>query len=704
VPRDDSACRGSRHPVRPTNVADHVTESTGTIIKPIPYISARRVACIRALLPVIAAFIVYLVLSVSLFGSSHGLSRAYIGVGTDPLSFIWALNWWPWSLAHGINPFVTRFIWYPTDVNLTWVTSVPAAAFLALPVTLLWGAVASWNVLALLAPPLGALSAFLLTRYLTRSFVASLVGGYVFGFSTYEIAHLLGHMNLYLTFVPPLLVLAALARRRGEWTGKRFVITTTLLLLLQVGLSTEIFATVFVFGGATWLVFLLFAKAQDRAALWRLAWEIGLATALVAVFGAPFFYYVVVGAQLLPEVINSPQTYSVDLLNFLVPTPITRLGQTVFSDMAGRFPGNFSESSGYLGLPLIVALGASFRNADRHRLPLGILILLFAVCSLGPSLWINGVQTGVWLPWRIALNVPIIRHALPGRFTMFVFLATAVAIAAWLAGRGSVPAKLSRYALAGIGCLFLLPNRIPWTPLPSVPFFTPQQIARAFPAGENVIVLPFGETGPGMLWQLESGMYFTQTGGYFGTPPTTFAPDTETMQALLSGNPLGNFANNISAFAAVHQVSEVLAGPGTPTALLAGLNALHWQARDMGDVRIFHVPEGRNLHYVDVRGDYWGTTSEWNWMGRRVAIVTHNQAVRLLVKGYRINGAEKVRLRISTNETVADYIIDPLAVLSVDLPTNAKVSVEAGPTFVPDEIMRNGDKRVLSVLMFLQPQ
>ena len=86
-----------------------------------------------------------------------------MGVGPDPLILIWALNWWPWSLAHGINPFVTKFVWYPVGVNLTWVVSIPAAAFLALPVTLLWGPVESWNVLSMLAPALSAFSAFLLT-------------------------------------------------------------------------------------------------------------------------------------------------------------------------------------------------------------------------------------------------------------------------------------------------------------------------------------------------------------------------------------------------------------------------------------------------------------------------------------------------------------------------------------------------------------
>ncbi len=450
-----------------------------------------------------SAACIYILLSFLFFVPGGTIHDTYIGTGADPLCFIWALNWWPWSLAHGMNPFVTKFIWYPTAVNLAWVTSVPTAAFFALPITLLWGAVESWNVLSMLAPVLSALSAFLLTRYLTCNFAASLFGGYLFGFSTYEIAQSRAHLNLDLVLVPPLLIWAALARLRCGLTGKPFVAIVTVLLLAQMGLSTEIFATSFVFGAMTWLIFFACAKAADRRGFWHLAWESSIAAMLAAVIASPFLYYVVVGAHSLPDVINPPEQYSTDLVNFLIPTPVTRLGSSVFASIASRFTGNFFESSGYLGLPLIMALAGSFRTLSRHRAPLAILFFLFVICSLGPSLWIDGVNTHVWLPWRAIQNVPVIRHALPARFTLFVFLVAAVAIALWLAEPRSGLMQASRYTLAAIGCLFLLPSHIPWTRLPVVPFFTSRQIASAFPAGENVIILPFGETGAGLIWQVE---------------------------------------------------------------------------------------------------------------------------------------------------------------------------------------------------------
>ena len=325
---------------------------------------------------------------------------------------------------------------------------------------------------------------------------------------------MLGHLHVSLVFVSPLLLWIALARLRRKFTGKTFIALATLLLLIQLGLATEIFATTVIFGTATWLVFFMCTTDEDRRGLWRLGWEICITMALVGLIASPFMYYVVVGARGLPAVINSPQTYSADLLNYIIPTPVTRLGRSVFADIASRFTGNFSESSAYLGLPIIILLAGGFSTL-RHRTPLKILFFLFMICSLGPSLWVNGINTNIWLPWRAVVHVPVIRYALPARFTMFVFLVVAVTTALWLAEARSIQMRVSRYVLATIGCLFLLPSHIPWTRLPAAPFFEPDEITKVLPAGDNVIILPFGEADAGMIWQVKSGYVLHPDGRVF---------------------------------------------------------------------------------------------------------------------------------------------------------------------------------------------
>ena len=123
---------------------------------------------------------------------------------------------------------------------------------------------------------------------------------------------------------------------------------------------------------------------------------------------------------------------------------------------------------------------------------------------------------------------------------MFVFLVVAVTTALWLAEARSIQMRVSRYVLATIGCLFLLPSHIPWTRLPAAPFFEPDEITKVLPAGDQrSSSLPFGEADAGMIWQVKSGMYLTQTGGYFGLPPVwvKYIPDSFTCQIIPASAP-----------------------------------------------------------------------------------------------------------------------------------------------------------------------
>jgi hypothetical protein len=665
------------------------------------------ITAFRRLSPGAAAFAIYVLLSVLFFSPIPDLRSAYAGVGADPLQFVWALHWWPWAVAHQMNPFITKFLWYPEELNLAWSgTTIPALAFPVLPVTLLWNAVVAYNVITILSPAFGALTAFLLARHITGDFAASIFGGYIFGFSTYEFGHLHGHMQLYVEIVPPLLVLVGLLRLRDRLGRMIFIAATALLLLFQIGVSTEVLATTCVSGATAWLVFFLFADAGGRQRLWRLAWESSVAAALMVLVAAPFLYYVFAGIGSVPYVINPPLIYSIDLLNFFIPTPLTAFGKKVFASIAVRFPGNYYESTGYLGLPLIVALAASFRSPTPYRLPLAILVFLFGIFSLGPSLWVNGVQTGIWLPWRIALHLPIIRQALPARFTMFLFLAGAVVLARWLAEPCRASIRVARYGLALLGCLFLIPVHIPWHPLPTEPFFASAAIAKELPRDDNVIILPFYYEGTGQLWQVQSDMYFTQTGGYVGMlPPIAFDPYIGVRDALLSGSVTRNFDNDFTAFVVTSHAKDVLAGPGTPQALLNELIALGWPRKTVGDMHIFHVPAQDDLRYVDVKGDYWGATSDWNWMGRRLDVTTHNRAAHLEVKGPPFTGNQgRISLRVTINGEAANYSADDTNVLTLDLPANARTAVETATTFVPEEVIHNGDRRVLGAMISLQPQ
>jgi hypothetical protein len=72
-------------------------------------------------------FILYLAVSLFYFGTTRNYSHRYLRWGAERIAYIWFLNWWPWAIAHGLNPFVSYYIWYPQGFNMTWAGSVPAA-------------------------------------------------------------------------------------------------------------------------------------------------------------------------------------------------------------------------------------------------------------------------------------------------------------------------------------------------------------------------------------------------------------------------------------------------------------------------------------------------------------------------------------------------------------------------------------------------
>ena len=131
--------------------------------------------------PHVLAALIYLDLSVCLFGIrvlAHP-STSYLGYPRDPGFFIWCLEWWPWAILHGYNPFYSHLVWAPAGFDLTWTTSVPGLSLLAAPITLIFGPVVSYNILAIAGPALSAWTAYILCDCLVERFWPALFGGWV---------------------------------------------------------------------------------------------------------------------------------------------------------------------------------------------------------------------------------------------------------------------------------------------------------------------------------------------------------------------------------------------------------------------------------------------------------------------------------------------------------------------------------------------
>ena len=267
----------------------------------------------------LAAFAAYSLVAFLYFGLRPLIEPGsqYVGVFNDPQIFIWSFAWWLHAIEHFQDPFVTHAVWAPTGLNLAWVTTVPALSLVFAPLTALAGPVASYDIAAVLMPALSAWTAYLLCRHLTSRFWPSLVGGYLFGFSAYEIGHVEGELHLTAIFVLPLIALVIVRRFEGQVTRRRFTIELGLLLALQVYLATEVTVTLTVVLALALVVGYAFGRAR-RPDVVALVKPIALGYVVAGLLVLPLIYHAL--SKVHQGEYQPPNEYTSDVLNFVVPT------------------------------------------------------------------------------------------------------------------------------------------------------------------------------------------------------------------------------------------------------------------------------------------------------------------------------------------------------------------------------------------------
>ena len=521
------------------------------------------------------------------FSDSH-----FLGIGSDPSLFIWAMAWWPYALNHGLNPFITHAVWAPQGFNLTWDTSVPSVALLFWPVTAVAGPVVAYNVAIMASPIFAALASFGLCRELAHRTGPALVGGWLFGFGPYESGQLLGHMHLTFIYAVPLLAWLAVLRWRQKIGEGSYAALSALALAFLLGVSTEVYATFTLMAAAT-LVLIWALMPADRRVLASLVRPGLLAYGGSLALTVPFLYYLVTGLAAVPAALNSPLTYSADLLNFLVPTPITEFGGMAAVPITGHFTGNLAENGAYVGLPLLVVLGWwTWRGLrDRWSQLAALMASGCLACELGPRLHIGGRVTG-HLPWVIFAKLPLFRDILPVRLSMYFDLIVAV-VATLLLCHLVRARRIVPTLVAGILVLAWWPAPLRATRVETPALLTAGSVQREFPRGITLVILPYGEYGQSMIWQAADLMYFKMAGGYLSFVPKEFANLPIVSQLYGASSPGANFAAELDAFCQSHHVSALVETSGTPSLLVKHLATLHWHTTERRREKILWAPRFR---------------------------------------------------------------------------------------------------------------
>jgi hypothetical protein len=548
---------------------------------------------------VLSGYLLLGLATVGRFALGHMASVCACTADGDTAIFTWSLAWWPHALLHGLNPLVTHAVWAPTGTNIARDTTIPVAALAMWPVTAAFGPLASYNVLAIASPVLTAFTTYLLCRRITGRQLPAVAAGYLFGFGPYMFVQLVVHLNLTMVFLVPVMIHLALRRAEREISAKAYVGAMAAVLVLQMGLSTEVLCTAVLLGAVMLLAALVLAPVPRRAAIWSVIAGTAAAVGVAGVITAPFLYYALIrgGApQAFGQISNA---LGLDLLNPVFPTRATLIGGRAFELVANTFEdGNVSESGGYLALPVVIVF-CGWVAAERRRFLARMLALAAAVSfvgALGSHLHVAGLET-VALPFALVRRMPVIDLLAPSRLVMYTALALAIGMAAWLAaGQTGTRGALLRWSVFAVAAAMVLPNIGSglWGEAPSNPrFFRSALYRRHLRPGESVLVLPYAAQDLSMLWQAETGFYFRMPEGYLSNEVPKPWVGEPIVHELESGKPVNPAA--LAGFLETNEVGAVIVddSPDLHNSYAGQLAALGLRGESTGGVTIFNLHAGR---------------------------------------------------------------------------------------------------------------
>jgi hypothetical protein len=475
-----------------------------------------------------------------------------------------------WMLAHGARvltdgayPFFSDRMNYPDGVNMMANTSVLAVSLPMTPVTLLFGPHVAFNVFLTLALAATGISWYLV---LSRQFVswrlAAWVGALFCTFAPSMISHAGGHPNIVSQFLVPLIIWRTLElrapgrmMRNGLILGGLLVwqafINLEILFMTAVGLG--------IFCVAMWISrrrqhpgeAANFLRGLAVAAISALA---VLAYPLCVQFFGPQSY------RGLPEFVRN---FGADLGSFTAYSQRSVAGNPL---TAGRLAQNAAEQNAFFGWGLVILFFGlvAWMRRSVAVVTLAAVALLFGALSLGPFIYLNGMNTGVPGIWGFLHSVPVLNSAVPTRWAMAIAPVVGIVLALGCqrasdlvrsqpSARG--PVRVAMITAVAMALVPLAPTPLPTAPMDPIPSFVTSGMWRQYVDDQHTVValpLPDNSYPDPLRWSAITGQDMRIAGAYALLPnqnpldpsdqTALFAPPWRPTSGLMAsirqGNPI----------------------------------------------------------------------------------------------------------------------------------------------------------------------
>lgn len=471
--------------------------------------------------------LLFCLVSYYFFGRGVFESSQYIfGDGGDSVLFCWLFKWWNYSATHSVPLFLTHFVWAPNGYNLTQATSMIGGWVLTLPLQLFMSPLQAMNVLAVITPGLAAWTMYLLCYELTQKTLPAFLSGWLFGFSSYMLAHTLGHLNLTSgIFILPLLVLLVVKLNKDDISRFKFFSLFTVLFVLLFYISLEIAFSFSLFGVIA-LFLARYMLSNDIFDFKKVIYALLIAYAISLIFASPYLYYF-----FDIKTLESIQlgTQGNNLLELVIPNKLYLIKNAWTLQVAHHFKYQIlAEQNGYLTFPLLIAV--IVYSCCQWKTAIGKYLIVFLIIafifSFGGAVYVGSTKL-FNNPLVLGLHkLPFIESLLLARIALYVEFVISIMMVYWLSNTNKhFWLKLLTIILAIVLLLPAINNRKDYPryfSVDSVDFFQDKTYQKYLSSGENVIYLA-KNSNRGLYYQETTNFYFNLAVSYFGRPPSNIS-------------------------------------------------------------------------------------------------------------------------------------------------------------------------------------
>jgi hypothetical protein len=352
------------------------------------------------------------------------LFRGQLPESRDVASYVWDLWWVPHQLVHLGNPWFTGNMAAPVGIQLGFDTTMPLAALIMSPVTLVFGPSASFSLLTILMPGLLCYVMYRVARLWLRSQTGAIAAGAFFGLSSMLAEQDWTHLNIVAgTLFLPMTVEAAVRLRRRP--GRRQAIILGLVTggCLLVNQESAVMAAIL--AALLLIPWLVSHPARNRLAALAISGAVALVVAspqLIAMAQQASSGGTRVDRHLLAV---TGKKYGVGITDLFAPVQrvgyygLQRLAAASASAPGHGFTGEAMPMFGLL-LTVLAVLGLAVSWRRRSAWQLAALWLGCAWLALGASVYVlkvqyvpfqqiwQGVQVSPVMPYTWLMRLPVL--------------------------------------------------------------------------------------------------------------------------------------------------------------------------------------------------------------------------------------------------------------------------------------------------------